>query len=203
VKSSNWALLGVGLTIGVIAGAVCGAVYEAAAGRNLADLFLSADGKTTTAVGQVIIGIGQIIPGIFGIIMGLATVSISAFGFFHSKRAQKLQAINLYISNWRQMNGLFLENTRARNARAALANRHPTELDDIYALVAIYINQALLAYYAWTSEVMPTNERDEEFKHIWMTLSSRAHVVNGLLHSEGYPERFVELFSRCAPKASQ
>jgi len=128
-------------------------------------------------------------------ITGIGMIAVAAVAYFHSRRSQRLQAVNLYISYWRELNRLFLENSHAREARAQLMNRKATEIDDVAALVSIYINQALLAYYTWRFGVLPTHELMDEFKAIWAILHNRAGIATKFLATESYPKKFVKMFS--------
>ncbi len=111
--------------------------------------------------------------------------------------------MNFYISNWREMNRLFLQNDRARNIRAALVDEVASEHSDLNAVVAIYINQALLAYYTWKFGVLALKELNEEFRSIWGVLSRRQDAAVELLSTESYPKKFTGMFLEFKPQPSR
>ena len=109
---------------------------------------------------QTKIGFAQIIA---AAIPGIATLVLAILAYLHSRRTQQLQAINFYIGNWRELNRLFLQNDRARSVRASLVDQVASEQSDLNALVAIYINQALLAYYSWKFGVLNLADSKRSF----------------------------------------
>lgn len=132
-------------------------------------------------------------------ITGFATFAIAWVAFQHSRKSFQLQSITLYISHWRELNRLFLESERARSARARLAGKSDSEFEDVNSLIFIYINQALLAYYAWRFGAMPHNEMEAEFEAIWNTVLPFRARTHEFLHSESFPCRFVQMFEKAAP----
>lgn len=129
-------------------------------------------------------------------LIGVGAVAIAVVGFYHSRRTQRLEAITLYVGYWRELNRLFLECDRAREAKAKLANKTTSELDDTVMLVAIYINQALVAYHTWRFGGLPRSDLEAEFRGIWHLMAARKTVAKELLDSESYPPKFVAYFKR-------
>ena len=129
---------------------------------------------------------------------GLGTFAIAWVAYVHSRRSFQLQSITLYISHWRELNRLFLECDRARSARARLAGKSDTMVEDVDALIFIYINQALLAYYAWRFRAMPYDEMEAEFEAIWVTLQLFHEQTIIFLKSESFPKRFITMFEQAS-----
>jgi hypothetical protein len=125
---------------------------------------------------------------------GAGVMLVALVAYWHSRRTFQLQSINLYISNWRDISRTFLQSERARDALAKLSPKAESQAEDVTLVIFIYINQALLAYYAWRFGALPKNELTEEFRSIWQVLANSLEKTKVLLHSESYPPRFVAMF---------
>jgi len=89
-------------------------------------------------------------------LIGVGLFAVAAVGYVYSRRAQRFDAINLYIGYWRELNRLFLESDRARTVRAMLQDRQPSDTSDQVSLIGIYVNQALVAYYTGVTAAFPS-----------------------------------------------
>jgi hypothetical protein len=133
---------------------------------------------------------------IFQALGGIGAMLIALIAYFHSRRSFQLQAVSLYVSNWRELSRLYIESDRAKAAFAQLSGKSASQTDDASFLVFIYINQALLAYYSWRFGALPRHEMCDEFRAIWQIIAAYRDRAKTFLHSESYPIKFVRLFER-------
>ncbi|MEQ1613025.1 MAG: hypothetical protein ABL904_09765 [Hyphomicrobiaceae bacterium] len=138
---------------------------------------------------------------VFQAVGGIGAMLIAIIAYVHSRRTFQLQAITLYVSNWRELSRLYLENDRAAGAFAKLSGKSAAQTDDVNFLIFMYINQALLAYYSWRFGALPRHEMIDEFRAIWQIIAAHQDRAKHFLHVESYPIGFVKLFESVAEKA--
>ena len=133
-------------------------------------------------------------------LIGVGLFAVAAVGYVYSRRAQRFDAINLYIGYWRELNRLFLESDRARTVRAMLQDRQPSDTSDQVSLIGMYVNQALVAYYTWRYGGLPKYNLEAEYKGVWAILAKRAEMTIAFVKDEpSFPRGFVDSFLRLAP----
>jgi hypothetical protein len=133
----------------------------------------------------------------FQAVTGIGTLLIALVAYLHSRRSFRLQSINLYISNWRELSRIYLQSERASSAFAKLSDKSSSQGgDDVNFLIFMYINQGLLAYYAWKFGALPKDELLAEHRAIWQTIAGHRERAKIFLHSESYPKKFVQLFEK-------
>lgn len=137
-------------------------------------------------------------------VTGVGAFAIAAVAFYHSRKMQRLEAINQYIGRWRELNRLSIESERLRLAQAQLAGLESPPADaDVGYLCSIYVNQALAAWYTWRFGGLPRVELNAEFDAIWATVARRADVTSAMIHAESFPPRFVAMFEERRQRAAR
>jgi hypothetical protein len=132
---------------------------------------------------------------------GIGAVLIAVVAYLHSRRSFQLEAITLYVSNWRELSRLYLESERAKSAFASLSGKSAAQTDDASFLLFMYLNQALLAYYSWRFGALPRHEMIDEMRAVWQIIATHRERAKGFLRVESYPIEFVRLFESVADKA--
>ncbi|HWA23754.1 MAG TPA: hypothetical protein VG735_15275 [Caulobacterales bacterium] len=131
---------------------------------------------------------------VFQALTGLGTLLIAWIAYEHSRRSFQFQSVNLYINGWRELSLFYVENERARAAFARMSNQSADQADDVTFLTFLYLNQALLAYYAGKFGAMPRHEVRAEMSDIWRVIGGQAERAKALVASTSYPPKFKAMF---------